>query len=155
MSGRAPLGDLMASKDSVIASHIFCHKDSIDQHGLISIAAWISNYTHQKVWHQMTYPLPNLNGAVIDDREWKVNFIPQCTVSNFTLHFTGHVITYSYRDLKSYMSVKGVPAVLILHIWFLKMFRTFEKKRLIAMISDQYDLISISLRKNNGVFDGP
>ena len=31
--------------------------------GLTSIPAWIGNYTHHKVWDEITYPFPNFNNA--------------------------------------------------------------------------------------------
>ena len=49
----------------------------------ISIPAWISNYAHYNVWDEFTYPFPNFNGCTVEVREW---------ISNFILHFTGHVI---------------------------------------------------------------
>ena len=47
--------------------------------------AWISNYIHYEMWGEITYPLPNLNGATVEVWEW---------ISNFIQHVTGHVITY-------------------------------------------------------------
>ena len=45
---------------------------------------FMSNYTHCKVWDEITYPLQNFNGCIV-----KV-----CGgISNFTPHYTGHVIT--------------------------------------------------------------
>ena len=35
-------------------------------HGLIFILAWISNYIHNKVWDEITYLLPNFNGATVE-----------------------------------------------------------------------------------------
>ena len=49
------------------------------------IPSWINNYIHYKVWDEITYPFPNLIGATVEVWEW---------ISNFTPHFTGHVITY-------------------------------------------------------------
>ena len=46
---------------------------------------WVSNYTHYKVWDDITYLFPNSNGWTVEVWEWISNFIP---------HFTGHVITY-------------------------------------------------------------
>ena len=53
--------------------------------GLTLIPAWISNYSHYKVWGEVTYPFPNLNGATIEVCE---------RISNFFPHLIGHVITY-------------------------------------------------------------
>ena len=33
------------------------------QQGFTWIAAWMSNYIHNKVWDEITYPFPNLNDA--------------------------------------------------------------------------------------------
>ena len=30
------------------------------------IPAWISNYTHYKVWREITYPVLNFNGATVE-----------------------------------------------------------------------------------------
>ena len=51
----------------------------------LRIPAWISNYTHYKVWDEITCPFPNFNGGAVEAWEWISNFIP---------HFSGHVITY-------------------------------------------------------------
>ena len=66
--------------------------DAIDPfywHGLTLIPAWINNYTHYKVWDEITYPFPNFNGGTVEVWEW---------INNFTPHFTGHVITYPWQD---------------------------------------------------------
>ena len=52
------------------------------QHGLTIIPAWVNNYIHYKVWDELTYPFPNLNGTTVEVWEWISNFIP---------HFTGYV----------------------------------------------------------------
>ena len=57
--------------------------------GLIPV--WINNYILHKVWDEITYPLLNFNGAVVEVWEWKSNLIP-C--------FTGYVITYPCWGLK-------------------------------------------------------
>ena len=55
------------------------------------IPAWASNCIHHQVLKDITYPFPNLNGDAIEVWEW---------ISNFTLLFSGHVITYpSTREL--------------------------------------------------------
>ena len=38
--------------------------DSWDWHGLTLIPACISNCIHYKVWGEITYPFPNLNGCI-------------------------------------------------------------------------------------------
>ena len=50
------------------------------KHGLTLITVWVSNYTHCKVWDEITYPYLNFN---------------DCTVIS---HFTRHVITYQCWD---------------------------------------------------------
>ena len=42
----------------------------------ISVATWISNYTHYKVCDEITYPFPNFNGCTVEVCEWISNFIP-------------------------------------------------------------------------------
>ena len=51
-----------------------------------------------KLWDEITYPLPNLNDAAVEDREW---------TSNYMLHFTGHVITYPFWEYGSSVVAKG------------------------------------------------
>ena len=69
------------------------------KHGLILIRAWISNNIN---WGEITYPFLNFNGVIsypylnlncvaVEFYEW---------ISNFTQHFTGHVITYPCSDSK-------------------------------------------------------
>ena len=53
------------------------------------ISSWIGNYSHYKMWDEITYPFPNFNGVTIEVWEWISNFIP---------HITGHVITYPCWD---------------------------------------------------------
>ena len=57
-------------------------------------------YIHYVVWDEITYSLPNFNGATIEVWEWISNFIP---------HFTGHVITYPCCET---VLVKGPTDVL-------------------------------------------
>ena len=33
--------------------------------------AWIHNYIHDKVWDEITYPLPKFHGAAVEIWEWK------------------------------------------------------------------------------------
>ena len=37
-------------------------------HYPISMSIWISNHTPSKVWNEITYPFPNFNGTVFEDR---------------------------------------------------------------------------------------
>ena len=67
-------------------------------HGLTLIPAWMTNYTHYKVWDEITYPFPNFNGCTVEVWEWISSLIP---------HFTVHVITYSCWDKSWTMLVKG------------------------------------------------
>ena len=57
------------------------------------LSTWINfnpstdkNYTHYKVRDEITDPIPNFDGAIVEAWEWINHFIP---------HITGHVITYS------------------------------------------------------------
>ena len=59
---------------------------------------WTINYTHFKLWDEITYPFPNFNSFTIEVWEWISNFIP---------HFSGHAITYPCRDLSWTRLVKG------------------------------------------------
>ena len=40
------------------------------EHGLSSIATLKNDSTHYKVWGEITYPFPNLNGAAVEVWEW-------------------------------------------------------------------------------------
>ena len=35
-------------------------------HGLTLNSAWISNYTHYKLWDEIIYPFLNFNGATVE-----------------------------------------------------------------------------------------
>ena len=59
----------------------------LHKHGLIP--ALTSNYIQYTVWDETTYPFSNFNDATVALRE---------RVSNFILHFSGHVITYPIWD---------------------------------------------------------
>ena len=39
-------------------------------------SAWISNHLSINVWDEITYPFPNLNGAIVELWEWISIFIP-------------------------------------------------------------------------------
>ena len=60
------------------------------KHVLILIAAWIGNYTHYKVWDEITYPFPDINDATAEVWEW---------IGSSIRHLTEHIITYPCRDL--------------------------------------------------------
>ena len=47
-----------------------------------------SNYIYYKVCGELTYAFPNFKGAAVEVWEW---------ISDFTTHFTSHVITYQCR----------------------------------------------------------
>ena len=73
------------------------------------LLAWINsypitdNYIHYKVWDEITYILPNFNGATTEVGVWISNFIP---------HFTWHVVIYLRLDFSLSMLVKRP-------LWFL------------------------------------
>ena len=56
-----------------------------DWHGLSLILARINICIHYKAWNYITYPFPNFNGPSAEVWEW---------ISNFILHFAGHLIIY-------------------------------------------------------------
>ena len=64
-------------------------RDSVHQHSLTLIPAWISNYMHYKGWDEINSPLPNFNGATVEVWGW---------ISNFISYYIGHVITHPYHD---------------------------------------------------------
>ena len=51
----------------------FCSGARFDQHGLVLIAAWISNHMSDKVWDDITYPFPNFNSYIVEVWEWISN----------------------------------------------------------------------------------
>ena len=59
--------------------------DSFYIHGITLILAWIDDYIHWKMWHEIIHPFPNFNGGTVEYWEW---------ISYFTPHFTGHVFMY-------------------------------------------------------------
>ena len=73
------------------------------------ISAWISNYTHHKVWDEITYPFPNFNSCTVEVWEW---------ISNIISHIAGHVITYPMLWLKLIHVGKRGPShcLMIQHI---------------------------------------
>ena len=56
----------------------------IDEHRLTFIPVWISDYAQYKVWDEITYPLPNFNGATVEVWEWISNFILCCVIDLIT-----------------------------------------------------------------------
>ena len=53
------------------------------------LIAWISNYIHYKLWDEITYPFPNVNGCTVEVLEW---------INDFILHFI---------TLCDYLSMQG------------------------------------------------
>ena len=47
--------------------------------------AWMSNYIHDIVWDEITYPSPNFNDCTVEVWGW---------ISNLVTHFTEHFMTY-------------------------------------------------------------
>ena len=64
---------------------LFIYMGQFYYHGLISIPAWIYNYTHYNIWDYIACPFPNFNSETVEVWEWVSNFIP---------HFTRRVVTY-------------------------------------------------------------
>ena len=60
------------------------------QHGMrlmtTNIPTWIRNHILSKVWDEITYPFPNINGATVEVLEWIGNFIPHFTMDIITHH---------------------------------------------------------------------
>ena len=52
---------------------------------IATIPPWISNHIPRKVWDEIIYPFPNLNGCTIEVWKWRSILIP---------HFTMDVMTY-------------------------------------------------------------
>ena len=47
----------------------------------LTISTWISNHMPSKVWGEITYPFPNLNGFTVEVWECRSNFIPHFIMS--------------------------------------------------------------------------
>ena len=65
-----------------------------EQSGILQMTfsyALISNHIHYNEWDEITYPFPNFNSAAVEVWDRISNFIP---------HFSGHVITYPWWDLR-------------------------------------------------------
>ena len=56
---------------------------------LILIPGWISNHRTRKMWNEITYPFPNVNGGTVEVWEY---------ISNFIRRFIINVITYPCWD---------------------------------------------------------
>ena len=39
------------------------------------IPVWICNHNHYKMWYEITYPFPNLNGAAVEVGQWWLQLI--------------------------------------------------------------------------------
>ena len=64
---------------------------SIDHFIKAIISVWISNYIHYNMQDEITYPFSNFNGTTAKFWEW---------ISNFTPHYTGHVIIHPCWDFR-------------------------------------------------------
>ena len=56
----------------------------------------------RKVWGEITYPFPNLNGYTVEVSEW---------ISNSITYFMMDVITYPCWDKSQSMFVKGARGI--------------------------------------------
>ena len=66
-----------SKSNQLLPRYVFLQIKSIHQphdHQGSLYKAWINNYIHNKVWSEITYPFPNLNGA-IEIYEWMSNLI--------------------------------------------------------------------------------
>ena len=79
--------------------------------GLTLISAWISNYSHYKVWDEITYPFPNLKGSTIEVWQWISNFIPHFIMAYLACNYL------SMLGLKSFWVSKKGPQAWILAQW--------------------------------------
>ena len=50
--------------------------DSVYKHGLTLIPVWGGNHDHCKMWGEISYPSPNVNGCTVEVWKWICNFIP-------------------------------------------------------------------------------
>ena len=57
------------------------------QNGLTLIPAWISNHMPSKVWDEITYPLPNFNGAVEVHIHAGIMLVEGATRDSFSLGY--------------------------------------------------------------------
>ena len=58
-------------------------------HGLTLIPSWVSNYTPNKVWDEITFQFPNFDGRTVEVWEW---------INNFIRYIIMNVITYLCWD---------------------------------------------------------
>ena len=72
---------------------VICHQEPLLlTYGSTLIPVWLSNHMSSQMWDDITCSFPNFNGAAVEVWEW---------MSNFILHFIGHVITSPCRDNKA------------------------------------------------------
>ena len=76
--------------------------DKYYSRGVTFVPACISNYTHARMQHGITYPFPNFNGATFEVWERVSDFIP---------YLIGYVISYPKLDSSYSMLVKGAPGL--------------------------------------------
>ena len=83
--------------------HVIIHKclESPFANTTMLIPAWINKHIHYKLWEEMTYLFPNFNSCTVE--VWE-------SISNFILHFVGHVLVITNPLKLSHIS-KGVPSV--------------------------------------------
>ena len=60
------------------------------------------------MYDETIYPFPNFNGATVEVWEWICNSIP---------HFTEHVLTYPYWDMRLSTLQKGAQGVKTMALW--------------------------------------
>ena len=53
-------------------------------YGLTLMLAWTVNPMSNKVWHEITYPFPNVNNCTVEILEWVNDYIPHFIVDVIT-----------------------------------------------------------------------
>ena len=84
------------------------------QPGLTLILPWIINHVPDKVWDEITYPLPRLNGGIIEVSEW---------ISNFIQHFMMDMINYPCLDQSQSMLTKGTEGIFTVDLYSMSILR--------------------------------
>ena len=115
---------LSRSSRNVILRRLQIHPATLSpfyQHELSLTPAWKSNHIYHKVWHEVTYPLPNFNGDQIETmlvegasghqqyNHYCVGFTlvtreNMCAVSNFAaLIWRRHTVLFLEEDNESFI----------------------------------------------------
>ena len=131
--------------------HFICilvSRDPFYQNGLFLIPAWISNHMPSKMWDEVTFPIPNFDGCIIEVLELINDFVPY-----FRMYFLIHAGINFFHVSKRGINNKCTWSHGHCHhdhryLWIMQTNRSVWKCNVLFIISKTFKWF---LRQTNGI----